>query len=165
MGEVETICLPGALYDLLMEILRVYNVHEPKDPDPLWKVAGGNKKEDNQNAAGCDTRKHFLKMQDDDTLKCLKGRIKYIFEDKLKYILIENHLGDTPTKQFVIPKALREQVNGVSSYPEWPPSMVVASHAAVARSNSAECTDLYYARGAQGVRPVNWIYGLWRHCT
>ena len=59
-------------------------------------------------------------MQDDDTLKCLKGRIKYIFEDKLKYILIENDLGDTPTKQFVIPKALREKVNVVSSYPEWP---------------------------------------------
>ena len=44
---------------------------------------------------------------------------------------------------------------------------VVASHAAVARSNPAECTDLYYARGAQGVlpmsvgvRPVNWIYRL-----
>ena len=27
---------------------------------------------------------------------------------------------------------------------------VVASHAAVARSSPAECTDLYYARGAQG---------------
>ena len=44
---------------------------------------------------------------------------------------------------------------------------VVASHAAVARSSPAECTDLYYARGAQGVlpmrvgmRPVNWIYRL-----
>ena len=31
---------------------------------------------------------------------------------------------------------------------------VVASHAAVARSNPAECTDLYYARGAQGVLPT-----------
>ena len=31
---------------------------------------------------------------------------------------------------------------------------VVASHAAVARSNPAECTDLYYARGAQGVLPM-----------
>ena len=49
---------------------------------------------------------------------------------------------------------------------------VVASHAAVARSSPAEvCTDLYYASGAQGVlamragvRPVNWIYRLWRHC-
>ena len=47
---------------------------------------------------------------------------------------------------------------------------VVASYAEVARSNPAECTDLYYARGAQGVlpmrvgvRPVNWIYRLWRH--
>ena len=30
---------------------------------------------------------------------------------------------------------------------------VVASHAAVARSSPAECTDLYYARGAQGVLP------------
>ena len=28
---------------------------------------------------------------------------------------------------------------------------VVASHAAVAGSKPAECTDLYYARGAQGV--------------
>ena len=28
---------------------------------------------------------------------------------------------------------------------------VVASHAAVARSSPAECTDLYYARDAQGV--------------
>ena len=45
---------------------------------------------------------------------------------------------------------------------------VVASHAAIARSSPAEvCTDLYYARGAQGVlpiragvRPVNWIYRL-----
>ena len=31
---------------------------------------------------------------------------------------------------------------------------VVASHAAVARSNPAECTDSYYARGAQGVLPM-----------
>ena len=32
----------------------------------------------------------------------------------------------------------------------------VASHAAVARSSPAEvgCTDLYYARGAQGVLPM-----------
>ena len=44
---------------------------------------------------------------------------------------------------------------------------VVASHAAVARSIPLRCTDLYYARGAQGVlpmrvgvRPVNWIYRL-----
>ena len=31
---------------------------------------------------------------------------------------------------------------------------VVASHAAVARSSPAECTDLYYARGAQGALPM-----------
>ena len=31
---------------------------------------------------------------------------------------------------------------------------VVASHAAVARSSPAECTDLYYARGAHGVLPM-----------
>ena len=31
---------------------------------------------------------------------------------------------------------------------------VVASHATVARSSPAECTDLYYARGAQGVLPM-----------
>ena len=31
---------------------------------------------------------------------------------------------------------------------------VVASHAAVARSIPLRCTDLYYARGAQGVRPM-----------
>ena len=31
---------------------------------------------------------------------------------------------------------------------------MVASHAAVARSSRAECTDLYYARGAQGVLPM-----------
>ena len=31
---------------------------------------------------------------------------------------------------------------------------VVASHAAVARSSPAECADLYYARGAQGVLPM-----------
>ena len=44
---------------------------------------------------------------------------------------------------------------------------VDASHAAVARSSPAECTDLYYARCAQevlpmrvGVRPVHWIYRL-----
>ena len=44
---------------------------------------------------------------------------------------------------------------------------VDASHAAVARSIPLRCTDLYYARGAQGVlpmrvgvRPVNWIYRL-----
>ena len=50
-------------------------------------------------------------MQDEDvTLKCPKGRIKYIFEDKLKYQLIKNHLGETPTKKLVIPKALREKV-------------------------------------------------------
>ena len=30
----------------------------------------------------------------------------------------------------------------------------VASHAAVARSSPGECTDLYYARGAQGVLPM-----------
>ena len=44
---------------------------------------------------------------------------------------------------------------------------VVDSHAAVVRSIPLRCTDLYYARGAQGVlpmrvgvRPVNWIYRL-----
>ena len=31
---------------------------------------------------------------------------------------------------------------------------MVASHAAVARSSPAECTDLYYARGAKGVLPM-----------
>ena len=31
---------------------------------------------------------------------------------------------------------------------------VVASNAAVARSSPAECTDLYYARGAQGGTPM-----------
>ena len=31
---------------------------------------------------------------------------------------------------------------------------VVASHAAVARSIPLRCTDLYYARGAQGVLPI-----------
>ena len=31
---------------------------------------------------------------------------------------------------------------------------VVASRAAVAHSSPAECTDLYYARGAQGVLPM-----------
>ena len=31
---------------------------------------------------------------------------------------------------------------------------VVASHAAVARSIPLRCTDLYYARGAQGVLPL-----------
>ena len=48
---------------------------------------------------------------------------------------------------------------------------VVALHDAVARSIPLRCTDLYYARGAQGVlpmrvgvRPVNWIYPLWRYC-
>ena len=50
-------------------------------------------------------------------------------------------------------------------YPEWPhyilhytPSgrigKVVASHAAVARSIPLRCTDLYYARIAQGVLPM-----------
>ena len=43
VGEVEAICLPEALYDLL--IVNIKGVREPKDPDPLWKVAGGNKKE------------------------------------------------------------------------------------------------------------------------
>ena len=38
-------------------------------------------------------------MQDEDvTLKCPKGRITYIFEDKLKYRLIETHMGETPKK-------------------------------------------------------------------
>ena len=32
---------------------------------------------------------------------------------------------------------------------------MVASHAAVARSSPAECTDLYYARGAQGALPLS----------
>ena len=31
---------------------------------------------------------------------------------------------------------------------------VVASHAAVARSIPLRCTDLYYARGAEGVLPM-----------
>ena len=31
---------------------------------------------------------------------------------------------------------------------------MVVSHAAVARSSPAECTDLYYARGTQGVLPM-----------
>ena len=31
---------------------------------------------------------------------------------------------------------------------------VAASHAAVARSIPLKCTDLYYARGAQGVLPM-----------
>ena len=31
---------------------------------------------------------------------------------------------------------------------------VVASHAAVVRSIPLRCTDLYYARGAQGVLPI-----------
>ena len=31
---------------------------------------------------------------------------------------------------------------------------VVASHAAVARSIPLRCTDLYYARGTQGVLPM-----------
>ena len=31
---------------------------------------------------------------------------------------------------------------------------VVASHAAVARASPAECTDLYYAQGTQGVLPM-----------
>ena len=35
---------------------------------------------------------------------------------------------------------------------------VVALHAAVARSIPLRCTDLYYARGAQGVLPsVGWV--------
>ena len=50
---------------------------------------------------------------------------------------------------------------------------VVASPAAVARSIPGwGCTDLYYARGAQGVLPmrvggatINWIYRLRRHCS
>ena len=43
-------------------------------------------------------------MQDEDvTLKYPKGRLKHIFEDKLKYRLIENHMGETPKKQLVIP--------------------------------------------------------------
>ena len=64
-------------------------------------------KEDNQKAAGCYIRKEdFFKMQDKDiSLKCPKGRIKYIFEDELNR-LIENHMGETPTKQLVIPKEL-----------------------------------------------------------
>ena len=33
-------------------------------------------------------------------------------------------------------------------------SVVILSHAAVARSSPAECTDLYYARSAQGVLPM-----------
>ena len=40
------------------------------------------------------------------------------------------------------------------SYPQWPHRQDVASHAAVARSSPAECTDLYNARGAQGVLPM-----------
>ena len=50
---------------------------------------------------------------------------------------------------------------------------VVASNAVGWKVESRlwlSCTDLYYARGAQGVlptrvgvRPVNWIYHLWRH--
>ena len=46
MREVEAICLPDSLYDLLLKISK--SVDEPKDPDRLWKVAGGNKKEENR---------------------------------------------------------------------------------------------------------------------
>ena len=54
-------------------------------------------------------------------------------------------------------------------YPECRIGKVVASHAAVARSIPSRlgCTDLFDARGTQGVlpmrvwvRPVNWIYRL-----
>ena len=66
VGEVEAIFVLDALYDLL--IGNIMGVREPKDPDTSWKVAGGNKKEDNmkednkkedynQKAAGCDIRK------------------------------------------------------------------------------------------------------------
>ena len=70
VGEVEAICLPDALYYLL--IANIKGVREPKDPDPLWKVAEGNmkddnmkednkkednRKEDNEKATGCDIRK------------------------------------------------------------------------------------------------------------
>ena len=49
---------------------------------------------------------------------------------------------------------------------------VVASHAAVARSSPAEVALIYtmhvalrgYCTWGLGVRPVNSIYRLWRHC-
>ena len=50
---------------------------------------------------------------------------------------------------------------------------VVASHAALARSVPAEVALIYamhealrgYCPWEWGVRPVNWIYCFWRHCT
>ena len=44
-----------------------------------------------------DIRKEdFLKMQTEDVPeKCPNGRINYIFDDKLKYRFIENHMGDS----------------------------------------------------------------------
>ena len=49
---------------------------------------------------------------------------------------------------------------------------VVAQHAAVARSSPADVALIYtmhvalrgYCPWGWGVRPVNWIYRLWRHC-
>ena len=46
---------------------------------------------------------------EDVTIKCPKGRIKYIFENNLKYRLIENHMDETSTKQLVIPKAYEKR--------------------------------------------------------
>ena len=61
-----------------------------------------------------------------------------------------------------------------SSYPEWlyrQGGCLACWSCRVDSRLNRGCTDLYYARGAQGVllirvgvRPVNWIYRIWRHC-
>ena len=64
VGDVEAICLPNALYDLL--IGNIKGVRKPKDPDHLWKVAGGNKKEENLKEVNKkeDTRKEDNRKED-----------------------------------------------------------------------------------------------------
>ena len=138
-GTVKAICLPNALYDLL--IGNIPGAREPREPDPLWGVVESASSESNDNEPIkisinkngslkqcpiskelngklttelnlCDIyQDEFIKMQQSEkAIKRPTGKIKLTTENKLIYCTSVDQQGNIGHKQLFIPRKLCHKV-------------------------------------------------------
>ena len=69
-------------------------------------------------------------------------------------LFLQKIYGSARIFNFFIYIYIKLKLETAKHLPEVSVSSTMASHAVVARSSPAECTDLYYARGAQEALPL-----------
>jgi len=128
-GEVEALCLPDVIYDLI--IGNVPGARAPDDPDTAWQAAAATNKSEDSNPSSEQkysvenlsdkiltsvTRERLIELQkDDDSLTNLivKNPNQFNLKDNVLQRTVKDH-NDEEITQIVVPKVLRRNLLSLS---------------------------------------------------